>query len=108
MALSNEDSGYSVGKHFKHEDLLEFSNIFASEFNNRELHDRILILKVIEDDHSTIPIKTNQQEVEENENNQVASEEEIQKVSIYLYSTIIQCDRTTIQMSPNTDLCKSA
>ena len=33
----------------KHEDLLHFSNIFASEFNNNALHDRILVFQVDEE-----------------------------------------------------------
>ena len=37
-------------KDLKIEDLDEFSNIFASEFNNSDIHDRVLCFQIIEDD----------------------------------------------------------
>ena len=40
-------------KQLKPEDLLQYSNIFASEFNNSSLHDRVLVLAVMHlDDQS--------------------------------------------------------
>ena len=34
-------------KRMKYEDLLKFSNVFASEFNNSSLHDRVLVFEMI-------------------------------------------------------------
>ena len=87
MAFNYEhsDRENSSGKQFKREDLLEYSDIFASEFNKSALHDRILVLKVIKEDHVVIPPENFQYEVNETtENNpiiSIASEDEIEEVS---------------------------
>jgi hypothetical protein len=36
------------------EDLQEFSNIFASEFNNSDIHDRVLCFQVIENETKVV------------------------------------------------------
>jgi hypothetical protein len=45
MASSNCEGS---SKQVKHEDLVLFMNSFASEFNNDNLHDRVLVFEVIE------------------------------------------------------------
>jgi hypothetical protein len=50
MALIDEEE-ILVGEGLRDmtiEDLQEFSNIFASEFNNSDIHDRMLCFQVIE------------------------------------------------------------
>ena len=48
--MAVESSGKVWSKDMKTEDLNEFSNIFASEFNNSDIHDRVLCFQVIEDE----------------------------------------------------------
>ena len=67
----------SSRKQFKREDLLQYSEIFASEFNKSALHDRILVLKIMEKDDGVLILPENylQYEVIGTEDNPVASEE---------------------------------
>ena len=70
------------GKQFQREDLLQYSNIFSSEFNNKELHDRILVLKVLQGDHGLIPQYMYPYSKDKvTEDTPVNSEEEIKVVS---------------------------
>ena len=48
--MAVESSGKVWSKDMKTEDLNEFSNIFASEFNNSDIHDRVLCFQVIIED----------------------------------------------------------
>lgn len=86
MASDNERSdGSSVdssGKQFQREDLLQYSNIFASEFNNSALSDRILVIKVIERDRDIkAPDILQYSKAKATEDTLVISEEENEKVS---------------------------
>ena len=86
MASDNErrdnSSMDSSGKQFQREDLLQYSNIFASEFNNSALSDRILVLKVIERDHGIVPPDIlPYSKAKATEDTLVLSEEENEKVS---------------------------
>lgn len=82
MASDNKHGdGNSNGKQLRREDLLQYSNIFASEFNNSALHDRILVLKVIQGNHGLIPPDIYQTEYSKAEDTPVKSEEEIEEVS---------------------------
>ena len=47
-----ESSPKVSSKDMKMEDLNEFSNIFASLFNNSDIHDRVLCFEVIRDEES--------------------------------------------------------
>jgi hypothetical protein len=79
MACNDEhmsDREDSSRKQFKREDLLQYSEIFASEFNKSALHDRILVLKIMEEDDGVIlPENYLQYEVIGTEDNPVVSEE---------------------------------
>lgn len=80
MACNDEhmsDREDSSRKQFKREDLLQYSEIFASEFNKSALHDRILVLKIMEKDDGVLILPENylQYEVIGTEDNPVASEE---------------------------------
>ena len=50
MAVQN--SMKVPSKDMKMEDLSEFSNIFASQFDNSEIHDRVLCFQIIIDEKS--------------------------------------------------------
>ena len=52
MAAENSklDGEGCSSKDLKLEDFKEFSNIFSSEFNKSDIHDRVLIFQILEDD----------------------------------------------------------
>ena len=56
------------------EDLNEFSNVFASQFDNSEIHDRVLCFQIIEDEESNAEVDSrgNENESESNNNVQLA------------------------------------
>ena len=78
--VHNEDSNK---KQFKGEDLLQYCDIFSTEFNKSALHDRILVLKVMKEDYDVkLPEKCHYDEVNgTTEDNPTALEEELEKVS---------------------------
>ena len=49
-ASESADDGEPSSKDLKLVDLNEFSNIFSSEFNKSDIHDRVLCFQIIEDD----------------------------------------------------------
>ena len=72
MALIDEEK-ILVGEGLRDmtiEDLQEFSNIFASEFNNSDIHDRMLCFQVIENEAF-------ETKVDSKDNNERRSESEI-------------------------------
>ena len=46
------------------EDLQEFSNIFSSEFNNSDIHDRVLCFQVIENETKVVDSKDDESRCE--------------------------------------------
>jgi hypothetical protein len=44
-----EPATLATSKQIKHEDLVQFMNIFASEFNSDSFHDRVLVFEIIEE-----------------------------------------------------------
>ena len=49
MATIDTKSIETSSKQIKHEDLVQFMNIFASEFNSDSFHDRVLVFEIIEE-----------------------------------------------------------
>jgi hypothetical protein len=73
----------AIEKQFRGEDLLQYCDIFSSEFNKSALHDRILVIKVMKE-YDDVKLLENCQYDEMNtvtEDNPIASKEEPEKVS---------------------------
>ena len=51
------------------EDLNEFSNVFASQFDNSEIHDRVLCFQIIKDEESNAEVDSRGNENESESNN---------------------------------------
>ena len=51
------------------EDLNEFSNVFASQFDNSEIHDRVLCFQIIKDEESNTEVNSRGNENESESNN---------------------------------------
>ena len=49
-------------KEVKYEDMVEFFNKFASEFNNDRLHDRVLVFEIIEQSHDSQELSAEERE----------------------------------------------
>ena len=58
-----------VSKDMTIEDLNEFSNVFASQFDNSEIHDRVLCFQIIKDEESNAEVNSRGNENESESNN---------------------------------------
>ena len=82
-ASVSNDLRESSGKQLKHEDLLQYSSIFGSDFNKSELHDRILVLRVEETLSAILP-ENCYFEVKKAENGYAAAKEQLEEVNSLL------------------------
>ena len=58
-----------VSKDMTIEDLNEFSNVFASQFDNSDIHDRVLCFQIIKDEESNAEVDSRGNENESESNN---------------------------------------